>query len=391
MDRLFGLKKNVFFLGITSFLNDFSAEMVQSVMPAFFISVLKSGAGSIGIVEGVADAAANLMKIYSGRLSDRLQRRKVFATIGYSISVATRPFYALVGSVGGVVGLRVIDRIGKGLRDSPRDALISLSSPKAEMSWSFGYHRAMDTMGAILGPLAAFAILFVYPEAFSLVFIAAFFAGLLAVLSLVWVCDVAATMLQPLDQSSRFRHPPGFAAYITSVFVLAAGALPVAVLLFRTQDLGFSLTSIPLFYAIYGVIFALASWPAGRLADQWGTGRVIVVGYLFLILSYAVLALSSDILTLILGLAALGLFSAFTDGVQRAHLASLVGEGVRGRGFGAFGAATGFGALIAGAAGGFVWEQFGSNFALWLASAATAIGLLVFLYSLRISRAPMGI
>src|SRR3989338_2419892 len=161
--KILGLKKNVFILGLTSLFNDFSSEMVLSVFPAFFTSVLKSGAASLGLVEGIADAASNFIKIYSGQLSDKVQKRKIFVIWGYSLSTLTRPFYILTSSVAGVLGLRLADRIGKGLRDAPRDALISLSTSKDETGKSFGYHRAMDTIGAILGPLVAFFILSRFP------------------------------------------------------------------------------------------------------------------------------------------------------------------------------------------------------------------------------------
>jgi MFS family permease len=168
--------------------------MVASIFPAFFISVLKSGAESLGLVEGVADATSNLIKIYSGRWSDRLERRKVFAVVGYTLSVFTRPFYVLAGSVGAVMGLRLTDRIGKGLRDSPRDALISLSTPKEETGRSFGYHRAMDTAGAVVGPLVAYFVLLYNPTAFNSVFIVAFIVGLLAIVTLWLVQDIRQTL-----------------------------------------------------------------------------------------------------------------------------------------------------------------------------------------------------
>ena len=140
--------------------------MVFAVFPAFFTSVLKAGAGSLGLVDGIAEFASNLFKIYSGALSDRFQKRKPLVVAGYALSVATRPFYILVASVGGALGLRVLDRVGKGLRDSPRDAIISLSTPREELGRSFGYHRAMDTAGAIIGPLAAYLLLRPLPAAF---------------------------------------------------------------------------------------------------------------------------------------------------------------------------------------------------------------------------------
>src|SRR3989344_3059120 len=174
MKRLLGIEKNVFFMGLVSFFNDFSNEMIVSVFPAFFQSVLKSGAASLGFIEGVADAFANLTKIYSGNLSDRIQKRKVLAIIGYIISVATRPFYLAVSIPAQVLGIRVVDRIGKGFREAPRDALLSLSSPQNELGRSFGFHRAMDSLGAIAGPLVAFFILRAFPDGFNTIFVTAF-------------------------------------------------------------------------------------------------------------------------------------------------------------------------------------------------------------------------
>lgn len=244
--RILDLPRTVFFLGLTSFFNDFSSEMVASIFPAFFISVLKTGAESLGLVEGIADAASNLIKIYSGRLSDRIERRKVFAVAGYTLSVFTRPFYVLAGSVGAVIGLRLMDRIGKGLRDSPRDALISLSTPKEEIGRSFGYHRAMDTLGAIVGPLVAYVVLLYSPMAFNSVFIIAFIIGLLAVASLWLVQDMRQTLkvrqIEALEGFSRRVY-----GYLVSIFILSVGTLPMAVLLLKTRDLGIAIASIPLF------------------------------------------------------------------------------------------------------------------------------------------------
>ena len=179
-DRILGLQKNVFFLGLTSLFNDFSSEMVFAVFPAFFIAVLKAGAASLGLVDGVAEAVSNVLKIYSGNLSDRLQKRKPLVVAGYVLAVVTRPFYAVFQTVAGALGLRVLDRVGKGLRDSPRDAMISLSVPKEELGKSFGYHRGMDTTGAIIGPLIAYLILRSFPFHFNAVFVTAFMVGIFA-------------------------------------------------------------------------------------------------------------------------------------------------------------------------------------------------------------------
>ncbi|MBU6310872.1 MFS transporter [Patescibacteria group bacterium] len=384
--KIFGLQRNVFFLGITSFLNDLSSEMVLSVLPAFFISVLKTGAGALGIVEGVADAASNLIKVYSGRRSDKMAKRKIFAILGYTLSVCTRPFYTFAGSVFDVASLRVIDRIGKGFRDSPRDALISLSVDAREVGWSFGYHRAMDTLGGVAGPLVAFLILSQFPDAFSSVFMVSFVIGLLAIASLIWVHDVGPVISKNIFAPTTGTLTPRLRAYIFSLFILCAGTLPVAVLLFKTQELGFAVATIPLFYMIYSVSYAISSWPAGRLVDRIGSGRMIVLGYIFLISAYATLAMSQSIFLLVLGLLLTGLFSACADGAQRAHIAHLVPENQRGTAYGYFNVAVGFGALVAGVVGGYLWEFVGSHVALGAGVATVFIGLSVFMSTLRVRR-----
>jgi MFS family permease len=382
-DKIFGLNKNVFFLGVTSFLNDLSSEMILSVLPAFFISVLKTGAGALGLVEGVADAASNLIKIYSGQRSDRMARRKIFAVLGYTLSVCTRPFYMFAGSVIDVASLRVIDRVGKGFRDSPRDALISLSVSQKDVGWAFGYHRAMDTLGGVAGPLVAFLILSAYPGAFSTVFMTSFVVGLFAIASLMWVKDVSSLVSKGGFKPMSSHMPPSLKRYIVSLFLLSMGSLPVAVLLFKTQELGFSVASIPLFYMIYSLSFALGSWPAGRLVDSVGSGRIIVMGYLALIAAYAVLSVSQSIVLLVCGYVLLGLFSACADGAQRAHVSHIVPAEHRGAAYGYLNAAVGFGVLVAGVVGGYTWEHAGSSVALFAAISVVFVGLVFFMSTLK--------
>jgi MFS family permease len=377
-DRIFGLQRNVFFLGLTSFFNDFSSEMILSILPAFFISVLKSGAASLGVVEGIAEAASNIIKIYAGKWSDRVQRRKVFAIAGYSVSVLSRPFYLLASSVLGVIGIRLVDRIGKGLRDSPRDALISLSAPKGEVGKSFGYHRAMDTVGAIVGPLVAYLILNRYPQAFGTVFLTAFAIGVVAIASLALVKDIRRIVASRHAVDAPRRYSRKFKLYIASIFVLSMGTLPVAVLLFKTQDIGIALASIPLFYMIYNVSYAVFSYPAGRIADELGSGSVIFVGYLFLLLGYVVLTISSASWIFVIAFLLVGVFSALTDGVQRSYLSHIVDDQYRGAAYGYLNAAAGFGALIAGAGGGYLWQHASDTTALLVGMGIVIAGLALF-------------
>ena len=388
--KLFGLNKNIFMLGLTSFFNDFSNEMILSSFPAFFTSVLKSGAASLGLVEGIADGAANILKIYSGQLSDKLRKRRVFIFVGYAMSVAVRPFYIFMGSVAGVLGLRVIDRVGKGIREAPRDVIISVSSEPQEIGRSFGYHRAMDTVGGILGPLAAFLILKEWPGAFSTVFMTAFVIGLLSIVTIFFVKDVF--IAPALDGSKRFSFsalrilPKRFKIYLVSIFVLSVGSMPAAVLLLSALSIGLTVASIPLFYMVYGISFTFFSYGAGKLSDGVGTSRVLVFGYVLLVLSYLMFMLAQTIPTLVISFIAFGIFSACTDSTQRAFVAKATPESERGTAYGVFNAVVGFGVMFAGILGGFLWQHSGPITALFVAEGFVLIGLILFFVSSKVGR-----
>ena len=384
-DRILGLRKNVFFLGLTSLFNDFSSEMVFAVFPAFFISVLKAGAESLGLVDGVAEAVSNFFKIYSGNLSDRFQKRKPLIVAGYALAVITRPFYIVFQTVAGALGLRVIDRLGKGLRDSPRDAVISLSVPKEELGKSFGYHRAMDTTGAILGPLVAYLLLRAYPLKFNAVFLTAFTIGILAILTLVFVSDVATNFAAKRhDFVASWRGlSKRFKVFIFAIFILSVGSLPVAVVLLKTQSIGLVIADIPLFYMIYNISYAVFSLPAGKMSDRVGAPTVIAIGYAFLLVSYFVIARVASLWALAVGFLLFGLFPGLTDGVQRSFASQLSGEAFRGGALGLLNAAYGFGALIAGIAGGFLWQVYGPGTAFIAAGCVVVLGLVLFFLSAR--------
>ena len=373
--------RNVFLLSLTSFFNDASSEMISSVMPAFFISVLKAGAASLGLVEGIAEGASNLIKIYSGRLSDHEGRRKPLIIAGYSLAVLTRPFYLLVSNVAGVIGLRVTDRIGKGLRDAPRDAAISLSTSKEELGAAFGYHRMWDTMGAIVGPLIAFLILERFPGAFNTVFISAFVIGICAVVATLFVKDVVGTAAKAIATRSYFAAlSPAFKRYLIALFFLSFGSLPMAVLLLKTQSFAaLTLASIPLFYMLYNVSYAGFSLSAGKMSDKVGPRRVITLGYLILVGGYVFLAFAENPVLLAIGFLILGLFPALTDGVQRALAADLSASDTRGEALGLVNGVSGLGLLFAGIGGGYVWAHFGSNMALFIAGIFVLVGIVTFL------------
>lgn len=379
-EKPFKVAKNVRALGLTSLFNDFSSEMILSILPAFLTSVLGAGAAALGIVEGVADAAANVTKIISGRLSDRWGKHKGIAVFGYIVAVSSRPFYLLANSVGAVVLLRFFDRVGKGFREPPRDALISLSIERSESGRSFGFHRMMDQIGGLLGPLAAFSILYFLPGSYSTVFIVAFFVGLFAIVPFIFVKDVESKksvaekgIVIPVKKLSR-----KFKLFLLSMTILSAGSLPLAVLLLMVPASGMNIAIIPLVYASYSLSVTFFSMKAGQVADKIGPEKVIVAGYIVLLISYLIIGILETPTAVFIGFIVLGFFSALTAGVQRAYTSIHTDPDHRGAAFGYFNASIGVGAMLAGIVGGFIWQFASPSVALFLASLVILVGLFVF-------------
>ncbi len=382
--RILGLPRNIFFLGLTSLFNDFSSEMVFAVFPAFFTAVLKAGAASLGMVDGIAEGLSNFLKIYSGNLSDKLQRRKPLVVAGYVLSVLTRPFYVFVTTVGGALGLRVLDRVGKGLRDSPRDAIISFSSPKEELGRSFGYHRAMDTIGSILGPLVAYLILRSYPLHFNTVFLTSFVVGLITIFTLFFISDVVlpANTAAKIHIASALKNlSRQFKLFILCIFILSVGSLPISVMLLKTESIGLIIADIPLFYMVYNLSYAGFSMAAGKMSDKFGARIIIVIGYAILLASYYFLNAAHSSWMLAGSFLLLGLFPALTDGVQRSLASQLSVEEHRGGALGLLNAAVGLGVLIAGVGGGYLWQAYSPTVAFLASGAVIIVGLALFFFS----------
>lgn len=391
--KIFGLNKNIFILGLTSFFNDFSNQMILSAFPAFFTSVLKAGAASLGIVEGIADGMANILKIYSGHLSDKLDKRRGFIFLGYSMSVLIRPLYMIaagLGGVSGVLGLRVIDRMGKGIREAPRDVIISVSATNGETGKSFGYHKAMDTAGGILGPLAAFVLLQFWPGQWNMFFVVTFIVGLIAIATIFFVKDVvtarSANGSRVFSLKSLNTLPLSFQYYLLAVFIFSIGSLPTAILLLKTVSVGLLIASIPLFYMIYSVSFTAFSYHAGKLSDSIGTGRVIILGYTILIISYLGMIWAYSPVSLAIFFVILGIFSACTDSTQRSHVAKNIPEYERGTAYGLLNGVIGFGAMISGIIGGYIWQYYSPEYALLISSVLILIGLAIFWWSRHVRR-----
>jgi len=385
--KILGLDKNVFFLGLVSFFNDFSAEMVIAVLPAFISGVLGAPPIFLGLMEGVADALASFWKIVSGWFSDKIHRRKIIAVSGYSLSVGVRFFLTLAGNIWQVFAIRLIDRIGKGSREAPRDALLAESVEYSDTGRSFGYQRAMDTLGGVFGAYAAIKV-FGTAQNYKLLFLISFLIGTLAVLSFFFVREIrkpvnkSAEVIVPRLSFSVKKFPNYFKVFILAIFVFGLGSMPLSLMLLKVKDISPDSIYIyvPIMYFVYNLSFALFAIPFGRFSDKIGKRKIISGGFLMAIIAYIVFANFSSVFSIYIGFILFGLYSAMTDGVERAKTSKLVNPRVLAEGEGFLGAAGGISSLLAGIIGGSIWTWVGQSAAFTYGAVMMTIGLILFVY-----------
>jgi MFS family permease len=395
--------RTVVLLGLTSLLTDISSEMVVTILPLYLISVGGFSPLAFGVVDGIYNGAAALVGLAGGVVGDRLRRHKEVAATGYGLSALCKGLLATVGTAVSAIGAVVLlDRIGKGIRTAPRDAMISLSTPKEQLGASFGVHRAMDTTGAMIGPLIAFLILAAAPLAFTSIFAVSFFIAILGVGVLVLfvrapaqgkVDDRAAR--PSLRSATGLLSVPRFRAVL-----LAGGALSLAtasdafifLALQRKLDLGNSL--FPLLFVGSSLTWMVLAVPAGRLADRIGRGRVLLAGYAILLTTYAVvLQPFGGWIVLAAGLGLLGTYYAATDGVVMALASSIVPDDVRGSGLALVGTVTNVAKLVASVVFGALWSVWGIQDAMAAFAGALVVAIVfagVLLLRTRV-RVPAGV
>jgi MFS family permease len=363
------LPRNVKALGVVSLLNDASSEMIFPLLPAFVTGTLGAPATALGAIEGAAEAFSAFVKVASGRVSDRSARRKPLVVAGYSLASLARPLIAVAASVAQVLSLRLLDRLGKGLRSGPRDALLAEAAPPEERGRAFGFHRAMDHAGACVGPLLASAVLLVRDD-LRLVFALAAVPAALAVVTLL-------TQVRETPAASASEAPPardavaspsapvsGLRLYLLVLAVFALGNSSDVFLILRAQEAGVSLALLPLLWTLHHVVKSAVSTHAGALSDHLGRKGVILIGWSVYAASYAGFAAAGAAWHFWVLFAIYGLFHAFTEGPQAALVADLSPAAVRGRSFGWFHAVSGGIQLPASLLTGFLWERHGAPVAL---------------------------
>lgn len=378
-----GLSKNVFILGIGSLLTDISSEMIYPIIPLFLTSVLHAPMSVIGLIESIAESTASILKIFSGWISDKLGKRKPLIVLGYGLSALSKPWLALSGSWMHVLLIRFSDRFGKGIRTSPRDALIADSSSCETRGKAFGLHRAMDTVGAAIGPLIAFFVLLKLENAYRLIFILAAIPGILGFLVLLFFVTEKKKVKNIDSPEITFRSLDKEFIYFTLICaIFSAGNFSDAFLILRAKELGIKTVFIPLLYFCFNLTYALSAMPAGILSDKIGRGRVIKGGFFLFAFLYSGFALAKNTWTIWLLFIAYGSYYALTEGVQKAMVADLAPPSLRGTAMGTFNFTVGLAGLPASLIAGLLWQYFGAPIAFFYgASLAIISGLLLTIWS----------
>jgi MFS family permease len=368
-----GLPKPVRLLGWVSLLTDAATEAVYPLLPVFITQVLGGPPVALGIVEGAADATSSALKIVSGRWSDRIGARKPIVVLGYTLSSLVRPFIAITTSWAHVFAIRVVDRVGKGLRSSPRDAMLASLAPPGERGRVFGYHWAMDHAGAAVGPLLATVFLYFSPENYRLLFALTIVPGTLAVVTLLRVPEQnPEPRTQPSEPSAPSDLPAPLKKYLWIYSIFTLGNSPDAFLLLQLSHAGVPLIGLTMLWSAQHAIKALITMKGGMLSDRLGRRTLIISGWIIYAIVYAGFAFSQSVYALITWFLIYSAYTAAVEGSEKALVADLTPASLRATAFGWHAAVQGFGALAAGIAFGLLWQFFGAP-AAFIAGAALAL------------------
>jgi len=359
------MPRGVWVLGFVSLLMDISSEMIHSLLPLFMATVLGASALTIGLIEGLAQATALIVKIFSGALSDYLGRRKGLTVFGYALGALSKPLFALAQSAGLVLGARLLDRLGKGIRGAPRDALLTDLTPPPIRGAAFGLRQSLDTVGAFIGPLLAVFLMVLWANDFRAVFWFAAIPGLASVALLVFCLrepppSPSFRRENPIRRENLRRLDASYwrVVGIGAIFTLAR--FSEAFLVLRALQCGIPLAFVPLAMAAMSLTYALSAWPFGKLSDRMSHRRLLALGLIVLIAADLVLASHEHWIALLAGVALWGLHMGITEGLLSAMVAKTAPAELRGTAFGLFNVISGIAMLLASVAAGLLWDQLGA-------------------------------
>ncbi len=360
-------------LGGVSLLMDVSSEMIHSLLPLFMVGTLGASALWVGLIEGLAEATALIVKVFSGALSDWLGRRKGLAVAGYALGALSKPLFAVAGGLGLLVTARLIDRVGKGIRGAPRDALVADLAPPDQRGAAFGLRQSLDTVGAFAGPLLGAGLMLLWANDFRAVFWVAVIPAVAAV-ALLWfgikeppkpALPVGERRSNPISRTAIRQLPLAYwwVVGVGGLFTLAR--FSEAFLVLRAEQTGILLAAVPLMLVAMNAVYALSAYPFGRLADQWSHRRLLVLGLLVLIAADLVLASGSHWATVLGGMLLWGLHMGMTQGLLATMVADTAPTALRGTAFGLFNLVSGVAMLLASLLAGLLWDRLGAAFTFW--------------------------
>ncbi|MBP7455890.1 MAG: MFS transporter [Ottowia sp.] len=372
------LPAGIWVLGFVSLLMDISSEMIHALLPLFMVGTLGMGVALVGLLEGLAEATALILKVCSGVISDWFGRRKPLAVLGYGLGAATKPLFALASGPGLIFTARLLDRVGKGIRGAPRDALVADIAPPEQRGAAFGLRQSLDTVGAFVGPLLAVALMLLWANDFRAVFAVAVVPALLAVLLLmVGVREPArpagAARSNPISRANLKRLPRAYwwVVGVGAVFTLAR--FSEAFLVLRAEQLGMALAAVPLVMVAMNVVYSLTAYPFGKLSDRVSHHGLLLAGLSVLVAADVVLAVSTHWVGLLLGVALWGVHMGMTQGLLAAMVAAQAPADLRGTAFGFFNLVSGVALLAASVLAGLLWQYLGPA---WTFGAGAAFSVL---------------
>jgi MFS family permease len=381
LSRLRGIPRAIWALGFVSLLMDASSEIIHALLPIYLVTVLGASMLTVGLIEGIAEATASITKVFSGALSDWLGKRKLLALIGYGLAAFTKPIFPLAASVSWLVAARFIDRIGKGIRGAPRDALVADLAPPHLRGASFGLRQSLDTVGAFLGPMLAVGLMLLTANSFQTVFWVAVVPAFLAVGLLLFAVHeperpVGLSKLRsPFSLAELKRIGPAYRWVVGIAVVFSIARFSEAFLVLRAQAVGMPVMLVPMVLVLMNVAYALAAYPAGALSDRANRITILGVGFGLLVAADLVLAFTKGLSGVAIGVALWGLHMGFTQGLLAALVADTAPPELRGTAYGFFNLFSGLALLVASLLAGALWDKLGPQSTFFGGAVFAAIAL----------------
>lgn len=369
------ISRQVLILGMISFFTDFASEMLYPVAPIFLTGALGASMAVVGIIEGFAEVIAGLLKGYFGFLSDKIGKRSIFVMLGYGLSSIIKPLPGFLPNVITVALSRGLDRVGKGIRTSPRDALLAANS-NGNSGAVFGFHRSMDTFGAVAGPLAALVILYFVPGEYTIVYLAAVIPSIFAVYFTFLVKDPR--NITPVSKKKHYKEfwkeaPKQYKYILVIITIFSFVNSSDVFLILKSRDISQSDSTAILGYVFYNFIYAFGSYPAGMLSDKFGKKNIFTIGLIVFSLVYFGFAVSENMMLIWLLFAFYGIYSAATEGITKAWVADLIPDHFHGTGIGMLNMFTSFAVMLGSILTGILWDQFGSQVPFILSAVVSLI------------------